>query len=214
MKEASGFSQQAGRDELLLATGDEGKKGLAVKLGAAACALILTAALLGGYFFLRGRQVRELQAGQQAAEAARKSAPSPKAQVFQDEVMLRGSKAVVGGSVRNISEETLEGLSVEIELKSRNGQTTGTSSVGLQPASLRPGEEGRFAFQITPSDWSGTRVTRLLSAKAGAEVPFKPEMGAKRPPERAPAPKVIVVPRPKPKGDDFLNTPDTPIRIP
>lgn len=213
MKEVRDFSRAGAPDEIRLVGGEDEKRSLAVKLGAVAFALLLTATLLGGYFYLRGRNVQTLRAQQQAAEAAREVAP-PRAQVFQDEILLRGAKAVAGGSVRNISDAPLEGLSVEIELKARGGDTTEKYSVGVEPATLRPGEEGRFAFQFTPSDWRGTRVARLLSAKGGDEIPFKPELGAKRPPERAPAPKVIVVPRPKQKGDDFLNTPDTPIRIP
>ncbi|MCA1616642.1 MAG: hypothetical protein LC800_21640 [Acidobacteria bacterium] len=128
--------------------------------------------------------------------------------------MLKGSKAVVGGSVRNIADVPLDELYVEIELMGRAGQTNETRPVRVEPASLRPGEEGRFALQIVSSDWTGTRVARLYSADSKAEIPFKPEQGAKRPTQRPPAPKVIVVPRPKAKGDDFLNTPDTPIRIP
>lgn len=214
MREVSEHSRSGASDDLLLAGSEEVKRGGAVKLAAAACALLLTGVLLGGYFFLRGRNVRNIQARQQAAQAAREVALPPKAQVFHDEVLLKGSKAVVGGSIRNISDATLEELNVEIELKSRNGQTSETRAVKVEPASLRPGDEGRFTLQITPSDWGGTRVARLFSTKDGVEIPFKPELGAKRPPERVPSPKVVIVPRRKSKGDDFLNTPDAPIRIP
>lgn len=214
MREVSDYSRSAPSDELLLTVGDERNRGFAVKLGAAACALLLTGMLLGGYFYLRGRNVQNIHARQQAAQAARESIPPPKAQVFHDEVLLKGSKAVVGGSIRNISDATLEELNVEIELKSRDGQLSDTRAVKVEPARLSPGDEGRFTLQITSSDWGATRVARLFSAKDGVEIPFRPEVGARRPPERVPSPKVIVVPRRKSKGDDFLNTPDNPIRIP
>lgn len=214
MKEVSRYPGRESSEELLLTVNEAGNKGFAVKLWAAACALLLTGSLIAGYLFLRGRNVRNVEAQRQAAQAGREAPLPPKAQVFHDEVLLKGSKAVVGGSVRNIADETLEGLNVEIELKARNGQTSETRSVPVEPANLRPGEEGRFALQITSSDWGATRVARLLGAKGQAEIPFKPEAGARRPPERTPPAKVIVVPKRKTKGDDFLNTPDTPIRIP
>ena len=214
MREVREYSQTGPTDELLLTGSDEGGRGLAVKLGAVACALLLTGALLGGYFYLRGRSVQSTQSRQQAAQDARESTIPPRAQVFHDEVLLRGSKALVGGSVRNISDATLDELNVEIELTSRDGQTSETRAVKVDPRSLRPGDEGRFSLQINSKDWGGTRVARLFSAKGGVEIPFKPELGARRPPERVPSPKVTIVPRPKSKGDDFLNTPDTPIRIP
>lgn len=214
MREVREYSRSGPSDELLLAGSDEGRREFAVKLGAVTCALLLTGALLGGYFFLRSRNVQNIQAGQQAALATRESTPPPQALVFQNEVLLKGPKAVVGGSIRNITDQTLEELNVEIELRSRDGQSSETRTVKVEPTSLNPGDEGRFTLQITSSDWGGTRVSRLVSAKGGVEIPFKPELGARRPPERAPSPKVIVVPRRKSKGDDFLNTPDNPIRIP
>ena len=214
MKEAQEHFGQKSSADFLLTGSDVGKRSVAVKVGAAVCALALTGSLVGGYFLLRGRNVKTIQARQEAAMAGRDRPLPPKAQVFHDEVVLKGSKAVVGGTVRNIADETLEELNVEIELKARDGRTSEMRSVRIEPASLGRGEEGRFTLQINSGDWGGTRVARLFSTKAEADIPFKPEVGAKRPPERAPSPKVIIVPRRKTKGDDFLNTPDTPIRIP
>jgi hypothetical protein len=214
MKEAQEHFGQNLSGELLLTRSDVGKRSVAVKIAAVVCALVLTGSLVGGYFFLRGKNVQNLQAGREAAQVGRDRPLPPKAQVFHDEVVLKGSKAVVGGTVRNIADETLEELNVEIELKARDGRTSEMRSVRVEPASLGRGEEGRFALQINSGDWGGTRVARLFSTKVDADIPFKPELGAKRPPERVPSPKVIVVPRRKPRGDDFLNTPDTPIRIP
>lgn len=190
------------------------QRGFAIKLWAAASAVFLTCSLLVGYFIIRGRNVQNLNDTQQVTQSERQSPLPPKAQIFQDEVLLKGSQAVVGGSVRNLTEETLEDLNVEIELTAHDRQTKATRTVRVEPANLRPGELGRFVLQIASSEWSGTRVARLLSAKYKGGIPFKPEIGAKRPPTRAPTPKVVIVPRPKKKGDGYLNTPDTPIRIP
>jgi hypothetical protein len=121
---------------------------------------------------------------------------------------------VVGGTVRNISAEKLEGLSVEIELKRRTGGGIEVRQVSVEPRDLQPGEEGKYSLQIVPKAWSGVRVGKLMSEARGGEIPFKPELGARRPAEGRPSPKVVVEPRPQRKGDDFINTPDTPIRIP
>jgi hypothetical protein len=200
-------------DEFHLTADTVGQKSLAAKVWPALLALVITVGLIGGYFYLRARNERALAAQRAEAEKAKEVAP-PVAQVFQDEVRLAGGQAMVGGTVRNVSGEKLEGLSVEIELKSRAGGGTEARQVSVEPRDLQPGEEGKFSLQIVPKSWSGVRVAKLLSAARGGELPFKPELGAKRPAEPRPAPKVVVEPRPRRKGDDYINTPDTPIRIP
>jgi hypothetical protein len=183
------------------------------KLIAVVCASALVVALLAGFLFLRKRQADRFEAARRAEQSSHAVAP-PQAQVFQDEVRLRGSEAVVGGTVKNISGAPLEGLSVEIALKGRVSQASETKSVRLSPDSLRPGEEGKYSLLISPTEWAGAQVVHLKSEARGADIPFKPEIGLKRPAERPPATKVVVEQRPRRKGDDFLNTPDTPIKIP
>ena len=126
---------------------------------------------------------------------------------------LKGTDAVVGGTIRNNSTAPLEGLTVEIALKARASQAIAKQSVQVSPATLQPGEEGRFSLEVPSSQWSGAQVVRLHSAARHADIAFKPELGEKRPLER-PSDKVIIEQRPRRKGDDFINTPDTPIRIP
>ncbi|HLL75789.1 MAG TPA: hypothetical protein VK421_11060 [Pyrinomonadaceae bacterium] len=200
-------------EEFHLTADTVGQKSLAAKVWPVLLALVLTVGLLGGYFYLRGRNERALASRRAEAEKARAVAP-PAAQIFQDEVRLAGGQAIVGGTVRNISGERLEGLSVEIELKSRIGDGREVREVSLEPRDLAQNEEGKYSLQVVPKNWSGVRVARLLSAARGEEIPFKPEMGARRPAEGRPPPKVVVEPRPRQKGDDFINTPDTPVRIP
>lgn len=210
MRDAGNSADSSPEEEFHLTVG---RKSLAAKVWPALLALILTVGLVGGYFYLRARNERTLSAQRAEAEKAKEVAP-PVAQVFQDEVRLAGGQAVVGGTVRNISGEKLEGLSIEIELKSRAGGGTEARQVAVEPRDLQPGEEGKFSLQIVPKAWGGVKVARLLSAAREGEVPFKPELGARRPAEPRPSPKVIVEPRPRRKGDDYINTPDTPIRIP
>jgi hypothetical protein len=183
------------------------------KLIAVLCASALVVALLAGFLFLRKRQADRFEAARRVEQSAKAVAP-PQAQVFQDEVRLRGSEAVVGGTVKNTSGASLEGLSVEIALKGRASQALETKLVRVSPDSLRPGEEGKYSLQISPTEWAGAQVVHLRSGAQGADIPFKPEIGLKRPKENPPATKVVVEQRPRRKGDDFLNTPDTPIKIP
>lgn len=191
---------------------EEGGASVAVKVVAAVCALALAAALLGGLMFFRKRQQDRLNAARLAEQAAHAVAPV-EAQVFQDEVRLKGSNAVVSGTVKNGSDAPLEGLTVEIALKARASQAIARQTVQVSPDTLRPGEEGRYSLEVPSSEWSGAQVVRLHSAARNADIAFKPELGEKRPPER-PSDKVIMEQRPRRKGDEFINTPDTPIRIP
>jgi len=213
MNEAANRAATSPEEEFHLTADTVGQKSLAAKLWPALLALLLTVGLVGGYFYLRGRNERALAEQRAAAEKARAAAP-PVAQVFQDEVRLSGGQAVVGGTVRNISAEKLEGLSVEIELKRRAGGGKEVRQVAIEPRDLPPGQEGKYSLQIEPKAWVGVSVARLMSEARGGEIPFKPELGARRPAEGRPAPQVVVEPRPRKKGDDFINTPDTPIRIP
>lgn len=213
MNDANYTSAQSPEEEFQLTADAAGKKSLAARIWPVLLGLTLTVGLVGGYFYLRARNEKALAARRAEAEKVKAVAP-PAAQVFQDEVRLAGGQAVVGGTVRNISGERLEGLSVEIELKSRAGDGREIRQVAVEPRDLPPGREGKYSLQVAPRGWGGVSVARLLSAARGGEVPFKPEAGARRPPEGRPQPKVVVEPRPRQKGDDFINTPDTPVRIP
>jgi hypothetical protein len=152
----------------------------------------------------------------QSPPVAQKDAPQKPARaldvhVLEDEAMPKGSQAVIGGTVRNISGERLENVSVELELIRRDGKGTETRELALAPAVLEPGAEGRYSITVLPKDWKGSHILRLKSSTRPAELAFKSEVGARRPPERIPAARErIVIVRPKPKkGDDYLNTPET-----
>jgi len=187
-----------------------------IKLGAIACALAVAAALLVGYRHLRARQLARVRAAQPTEQASKIVAP-PEAQIFEDEARLKGSQAVITGTIRNISDKRLEALSLEMELKRRgNSQAVERRKVEVEPADLAPGEEGRYTLSLVSSDWSGARVLNLNSERRTEAIAFKSVVGARRPPERLPqgSPKIVVVPRPRPKGEEFINTPDNPTRIP
>lgn len=183
------------------------------KLGGIVFALALTAALLLGYLYLQRIQRERLARQQPSTPTA--DAPTPRAQIFQDEVRLKSGTALVGGTVKNISNERLESLTVEIELKRRNSQAVESRTVKVEPGNLMLGESGKYLLQIPSGEWAGVKVAKLRTGADGAELAFKPEVGEKRPPEAPPAGgKTIIVQRPRKKSDEFLNTPDTAIKVP
>jgi len=199
-----------------LFAGGDGAPSKWVKFGAIACALAVAGALLFGYRFFRARQLERVRAAQQTEQASKNAVP-PEAQIFEDEARLKGSQALISGTIRNISDQRLEALSLEMELKRRgSAQASERRRVSIEPGSLAPGEEGHYSLSLPSSEWSGARVLSLNSELRAEGIAFKSALGARRPAERLPqgSPKVVVVPRPRPKGEEFINTPDNPTRIP
>ena len=148
--------------------------------------------------------------------AQTRTAPTPEANIFVDEAMLAKPYAVIGGAVENIGSQRLEKLSVEIELRRREDGSVETREVSVQPADLEPGGQGKFSLKVLSEEWSGSRVVKLRSGtRAPQEVAFKPQPGARRPPEKV-KPNVVIVKTPTQKkgNSEFINTPDTPYSVP
>lgn len=174
----------------------------------------VAAVALAGCQNSSGSQAREEAKTLENREPEKKSPPPVEAQIFEDEAMLKGSQAVVGGKVQNVSGSKLVGLAVEIELKQRQGGKTETRTAQVQPQELAPGEEGRYSLTVS-REWNSARLLRLRSATRDSDIAYNSARGARRPPERIETKtKVIVVPRPKPKGEEFINTPDNPEHVP
>lgn len=159
--------------------------------------------------------------GRTQTEGASKAAPAtppakttrtPQAIIFEDEAMPRGSEAIVGGKVENVSNAELKDVYVEMRLVPRGGGEAVIKEINLKPSSLAPGERGAYSITISNQEWGSAGVLSLKSRGPGGEIAFKSEPGAKRPPMRvAKETRTVVVPRAKSKGgDDFINTPDNP----
>lgn len=164
------------------------------------------------------QKVRDNAAANQNGAAQQKAATTPEANILVDKPRLVKPYAVIGGTVQNVGEQKLERLSVLIDLRRRDDDTTVRREVEVGPADLAPGEQGKFAIKVEPEEFRGSSVVGLRSGASGRDVAFKALPGAKRPPERIPDGKVVTVtvPRQKSKGgnDEFINTPDTPIKVP
>jgi hypothetical protein len=78
------------------------------------------------------------------------------------------------GAVMNISEETLEDLSVEVSLDRGEGTTPEVRTIAVKPNVLTPRQQGLYEFEYEGGKTSGFsryRVTRLMSKNG--EVKFK-----------------------------------------
>ncbi len=197
----------------------EAKRSTLTLVVALICALAITAALFGGYFYLRRRHAEKELAQQQAqAPPATKIALGPPLlQIYQDDAMLKGGKATISGTVVNISTESLKDIAVELELRRRSNAATENRSVPLTPNELMPEGQGRYVLTVLTRDFSNTRLVRIKSSSHPTDIAFKTAPGAQRPPELPPQTnRTIIVPKPTPrKGEEeFINTPNDPARVP
>jgi hypothetical protein len=157
-----------------------------------------------------------LRREQAAQTPAAKPVPSPEVQLFVDEAMIKGSQAVLAGTLQNISQEKLSDITVELELKRRKDGALETRTLPLEPRDLAPDAQGRYALTVPSGEYRESRVLHIKTSSRAHEVAFKTAPGAQRPPERPQASKTIVVaPSPRRgKGEEFINTPDNPVAVP
>ena len=185
------------------------------QLLAGACAILFTAAVFAGYVYFRNRHARLSAAASEPPKASATNVPKgpARAHILVDEALLKGGQTIIGGSVKNISPETLAGLAVELELKRRTGDETERMNVAVNPDQLAPNEEGRYALKLPAQQFSSVRLVALKGGAESALLAFTSAPGQKRPLERL-EPKVIVVPRRSTGHGEFLNSPDNPARVP
>lgn len=192
----------------------EEKASFGRKLIAGLLALIFTAAVLSGYLYLRNRHLKQTLSESQPRAALTNAPKGPvKAHISMDEALLKGGQTIIGGSVKNISQETLSAVVVEVELKRRTGGTMERTTVPLTPGQLEPNQEGRYSLKLPARQFSAVRLVNLTSDPNATQLAYTSGVGQKRPLEKL-EPKVVVVPRPPSKGGEFLNSPDNPARVP
>jgi len=175
------------------------------------CAVVLTGAVLGGYMWLRKRHELQVAAATEA-EVKRKA---PKVEVFVDDALVNGKTTTLGGTVHNISNETLQNIAVELQLRRRVGSGMDTRVVAPETIDLAPDAQAHYSIQVATDDYISATFSRVVGGADRAAVPFKALPGNPRPPMDAPPSKTIVVDKPRTgKGDEFINTPNNPGRVP
>lgn len=175
------------------------------------CALLLTGPILLGYLYLRKKHERAVAA---AAETEHRKALAPRVQIFVDEATLDGKRTVLGGTIHNISNEPLSNVSVELELRKRGTFGLETRAVKPDQTDLAPDGKARYGLELLAQDYVTARLVRVLVGPNRQEVPFRQLAGARRPPLPAPGAKTVIVNRPAPRGEEFINTPNNPGRVP
>lgn len=174
------------------------------------CALILTGIILGGYLLLMKRHERQVA----AAAETEKQKKAPKVEVFVDDTTVDGKKATLAGTLHNISNETVRNIAVELQLRRRVGAGVETRVVVPELTDLAPEARTRYSLEVPVGDYVSSTFMRVVAGENRAAVPFKALPGAARPPLETPASKTVIVNRPAPKGDEFINSPNNPGKVP
>lgn len=175
------------------------------------CALLLTGTVLAGYLYLLKRHERQVAA---AAELEKSKKAAPKVEVFVDDTTPNGKKTLLSGTIHNISNELLHNIAVELQLRRRVGGGVETRAVTPESTELAPDARTRYSVEVLTQDYITATFLGVVAGDNRAEIPFKAMPGAPRPPMEAPASKTVIVNRPAPRKDEFINTPKNPGRVP
>lgn len=183
------------------------------------CAALIVCSIFGGYFFLRSRHAAVTAPVESRNPGAPHAVREPvKLHVLEDEAYLRRSDAVIGGTIRNVSNQKLPRLLLTVKLQSRDGQTEETRTIAPTPADLEPQESATYSIAVPSAKWRGAKVVVVASDGNPVSESFLSMRGKARP-HAAPPPPIVrtttTIERPKPtkKGGEFLNTPETAIPI-
>ena len=198
------------RAEENLARENESRKG---KLLAVVCAVAVTAVLLVGYGFIRKR-FAERAIAENTPPPVADSGPKgpPLAHIVIDEPTLEKGMTTIGGVVRNISKQELNGLTVVLELRRRKDGGLEQSALEVTPAQLQPEQEGSYSMKVSAQEFASIRLAGLKTDSESALVAYTSAQGKKRTPERV-EPRTIIVKRGGKPGE-FINSPDNPGRVP
>jgi|SRR5215831_4437921 len=175
------------------------------------CALVLTGLVLGGYLFLVRRHERQVAV---AATAEKVEKAKAKVEVAVDEPTTEGKKSVLGGTIHNISNQTLSNVAVELQLRRRSGGAVEARVVTPESSELAPDAKTSYRLEVPVQDYISATFSRVLTGDAHVATAFKAVPGAERPPLPAPPAKTIVVGRPGPRDGEFLNSEQNPAKVP
>lgn len=177
------------------------------------CAVGLSAILLVGYGYMRRRHGKEVLASA-AVPVADNGLPKgpPVVHVQMDEPLLEKGVTVFSGTIKNISNHELTGLSVSIDLIRRKDGSVEPRSVAVEPSSLQPQAEALYSVKLSAQEYGTIRFVGLKADPQATLIAYSSSPGKKRPPERI-EPRVVVVKKGGKPGE-FINSPDNPVRVP
>lgn len=191
----------------------ESKRGPAIKILGAVLAMALTALVFVGYTYLRNKHAQDTArtAASQIVQVEPKG--PPQALIVIDDAMVQGAKTVLGGTVKNTSEQKLGPLTIELELRRRKDAAAETKLIALTPAEIAPQEASRYSVELKTQEYSSARVVALRVQGLAQPLVYSTSQGRQRPADR-PESKTITVGKRPTKADAFLNSADNPARIP
>jgi hypothetical protein len=176
------------------------------------CALLLTGSVFGGYLYLRKRHERQIAAAVAAEKVEKEKA---RVEVAVDEARIEGKKSILGGTLHNISNDTLHNVAVELQLRRRTGGTTETRIVIPESSELAPDSRTYYRLELPVQDYGSATFSRVVTTDSHVAIAYRAMPGAARPPlPPVPAGKTIVVARPAPKDGEFINTEQNPGKVP
>lgn len=182
------------------------------KLLGVVCAVAITAILLTGYALARRLHAQQILANQAPPPAIETGPKGPAlAHILIDEPLLDKGITTIGGVVKNISQEQLSGLAIDLQLNHKNGEKE-HKLVPVGPAVLQPQEEGTYALKLPASEYTSVTLLGLRADPEARQIAFSKSPGKPRPPERL-QPKTVIVKRSGRTGE-FINTPDNPGKVP
>jgi hypothetical protein len=183
------------------------------KLLAVVCAIAVTAILLAGYGYIRKYHAQRVLENNTPPPVVDSGPKGPAlAHVVIDEPTISKGTTTIGGVVKNISKQELNGLQVVIELRRRKDGGLEETLLPVSPAQLQPEQEGFYSMQAPAQDFASIRLAGLKTDPQSSLIAYSSSQGKKRPPERL-EPRTIVVKRAGKPGE-FINSPDNPGRVP
>ena len=180
-------------------------------------ALLITAGVGVGMMLLQRRNATRMAEKQKALEQpVEKPKPTPELVVLLDESIVKAGKASVSGTVKNLSPNAVSGVSLQLQLFQRKDGATVIRSIDPAPVDLPPNGEAKFSTTVPQHEFRTWRVARVVSNAGNREIAFVTDEGVARPKEGPMTGNQTVAGRnpSSTKDGGFLNTPDTPQRVP
>ena len=183
------------------------------KLLAIVCAVGLSAILLAGYGYIRNRHTKQVLANAVVPEVDNGLPKGPPlVHVQMDEPLLEKGATVFGGTLKNISNRELTGLSISVDLIRRKDGSVEPRTIAVEPSNLQPQAEASYSIKLSAQEYGTIRFVGLKADPQATLIAYSSSPGKKRPPERI-EPRVVVVKKGGKPGE-FINSPDNPVRVP
>jgi len=177
------------------------------------CAVALSAVLLVGYAYIRNRHARQVIQNSTVPVVDNGLPKGPAvAHVSMDEPLLERGTTTFGGTIKNISDHQLTGLSVSLDLIRRKDGQVEQRSVPVEPSDLQPNAEATYSLKLSATEYGTIRFVGVKADPQSTLIAYSSSPGKKRPPEKI-EPRTIIVKKGGKPGE-FINGPDNPVKVP